>query len=73
VAPLSGVLHLSPAPGADPFVCVGQAIRVGDTLCIIEAMKVFNAIRAERDGTVAAVLVTSGNEVEAGQMLMRIE
>ena len=72
IAPLSGVLHLSPAPGAPPFVAPGQAVKQGDTLCIIEAMKVFNQVSAERDGTIAAVLFASGVEIEAGQTVMRI-
>jgi acetyl-CoA carboxylase biotin carboxyl carrier protein len=72
VAPLAGVLHLTPAPGAPPFVMQGQAIRRGETLCLIEAMKVFSRIGAEQDGVVEAVLVTSGAEIEAGQTLMRI-
>jgi acetyl-CoA carboxylase biotin carboxyl carrier protein len=70
-SPLAGVLHLSAAPGAPELVTPGQAVRAGDALCIIEAMKVFNEVRAERDGTIEAVLVTSGVEVEAGQLLMR--
>jgi len=70
-APLAGVVHLRPAPDAPPFVEAGQAVRAGDTVFIIEAMKVFNAIRAERDGIVAAVLVVSGVEVDAGQPLLR--
>ena len=70
-APLAGIVHLHPAPEAPPFVEVGQAVRAGDTVCVIEAMKVFNAIRAERDGIVAAILVPSGVEVDAGQPLLR--
>ena len=57
---------------AAAFVQVGQAVSRGDTICLIEAMKVFNAVRAERDGTIAAILVASGQEIEAGQTLMRI-
>jgi acetyl-CoA carboxylase biotin carboxyl carrier protein len=72
LAPLSGVLHLSPSPNAAAFVAVGQAIKRGDTLCIVEAMKVFNRVTAERDGLIEAVLVESGSEIEAGQTLMRI-
>jgi len=72
VAPLAGVLHLTPAPGAPPFVMQGQAIRRGETLCLIEAMKMFSRIGAEQDGVIEAVLVTSGAEIEAGQTLMRI-
>jgi acetyl-CoA carboxylase biotin carboxyl carrier protein len=71
-APLFGVVHLTPSPGASPFVVVGQAVKAGETLCVIESMKVFNNICAERDGVVEAVLATSGSEVEAGQLLMRI-
>ena len=70
-APLYGVVHLGPSPGEPPFVVVGQAVKAGQTLCVIEAMKVFNEVRAERDATVQAVLVTSGQEVEAGQPLLR--
>ena len=71
-APLAGIVHLQPAPGAAAFVQVGQAVSRGDTICLIEAMKVFNAVRAERDGTVTAILVTSGQEIDAGETLMRI-
>lgn len=71
-APLSGIVHLQPAPAQPPFVQVGQPVQAGATVCIIEAMKVFNSVRAERDGTVEAVLVAPGDDVEAGQTLMRI-
>lgn len=70
-APLAGIVHLRPAPEAAPYVAVGQAVRAGDTVCLIEAMKVFNTICAEHDGIVAAILVSSGVEVDAGQTLMR--
>jgi acetyl-CoA carboxylase biotin carboxyl carrier protein len=72
IAPLSGVLHLAPAPGATPFAAPGQAVKRGDTLCIIEAMKVFNRIAAEQDGVVEAVQFETGAEIEAGQTVMRI-
>jgi acetyl-CoA carboxylase biotin carboxyl carrier protein len=72
-APLYGVVHLSPSAGAPPFVEVGQAIRAGQSLCVIEAMKVFNTIEAECDGTVAEILVASGTEVTAGQPLLRLD
>jgi acetyl-CoA carboxylase biotin carboxyl carrier protein len=68
---LFGVVHLGSAPGEPPFVVAGQAVKAGQTLCVIEAMKVFNEVRAERDATVQAVLVTAGQEVEAGQPLLR--
>jgi len=72
-APLFGVVHLQRSPGEPPFVTAGQTVATGQTLCVIEAMKVFNEVHAEHDGTVAAVLVTSGQEVEAGQPLLRFE
>ncbi|MBU6499305.1 MAG: biotin/lipoyl-binding protein, partial [Rhodospirillales bacterium] len=71
-APLAGVLHLQSAPGAPPFVREGDAVEAGAVLCVIEAMKVFNTVRAEQAGTIAAILVASGSEVEAGQLLMQI-
>ena len=71
LAPLYGVVHLQPTPGEPPFVQAGQAIKAGQTLCVIEAMKVFNEVRAERDATLQEVLVGSGQEVEAGQPLFR--
>jgi len=71
-APLYGLVYLSPSPEAPPFVVTGQAVKTGDTLCVIEAMKVFSNICAERDGVVEIVVTGSGGEVEAGQLLMRI-
>ncbi len=70
-APLYGVVHLQASPGDTPYVAAGQAVRAGQTLCVIEAMKVFNEVRAEHDAVVDAVLVSSGQEVEAGQALLR--
>lgn len=71
VAPLHGIVHLQPAPGEPAFVTVGQAVEAGRIVCVIEAMKVFHQVCAERDGVVAAVLVATGQEVEAGQPLLR--
>jgi acetyl-CoA carboxylase biotin carboxyl carrier protein len=71
VAPLFGIVHLQPAPDAPAFVSAGQAVTAGTPLCTIEAMKMFHEIRAERDGTISSVLVASGDEVQAGQELMR--
>lgn len=73
LAPMFGVVHLQSAPGAAPFVAVGDVVRAGQPLCTIEAMKVFNEVRAEQAGRVTAVLVSTGVEVEAGQALFRIE
>ena len=72
-APMFGVVHLQQAPGEPPFVKVGDVVEVGHLLCSIEAMKVFNEVRAERAGRIAAVLATGGTEVEAGQALVSIE
>jgi acetyl-CoA carboxylase biotin carboxyl carrier protein len=71
-APLSGLVYLSASPGVPDFVAVGRRVEAGDVVAVIEAMKVFNEIRAERAGTVQALLVASGDEVDAGQLLMRI-
>ncbi|CAJ0686157.1 acetyl-CoA carboxylase biotin carboxyl carrier protein [Ralstonia wenshanensis] len=70
-APMFGVVHLQPAPGEPVFVQPGQTVQAGQTVCTIEAMKVFNAVVAESDGIVDAALVESGVEVEAGQPLFR--
>jgi|tagenome__1003787_1003787.scaffolds.fasta_scaffold20980526_4 acetyl-CoA carboxylase biotin carboxyl carrier protein len=71
-APLAGLVYLSPTPGAPEFVSVGRRVEAGEVVAVIEAMKVFNEIRTERSGTVEAICVASGEEVEAGQLLMRI-
>ncbi|MGJ3703028.1 acetyl-CoA carboxylase biotin carboxyl carrier protein [Variovorax sp. AFSI2.2] len=71
LAPLYGVAHLQPAPGEPPFVQPGQAVEAGQLLCVIEAMKMFNEVRADAAATVQAVLVRSGQEVDAGQPLFR--
>ena len=71
VAPLYGVVHLTPGPGEPAFVVPGQKVNAGQTLCVIEAMKVFNEVRAEQDATIVDVLVESGQEVDADQPLMR--
>jgi acetyl-CoA carboxylase biotin carboxyl carrier protein len=72
VAPMFGVVHLASAPGEPPFVQVGNEVAVGDRLCLVEAMKVFSQVVADRGGVVAAVLVAGGQEVDAGQPLFRI-
>ncbi|MFO1220603.1 MAG: acetyl-CoA carboxylase biotin carboxyl carrier protein subunit [Burkholderiaceae bacterium] len=70
-APMFGIVHLQSSPGAEPFVVVGDAVKAGQTVCTIEAMKVFNQVPADRDGIVDAVLVVSGAEVYPGQPLLR--
>lgn len=72
-APMFGVVHLQQASGEPSFVKVGDVIEAGQLLCTIEAMKVFNEVRAEHAGRVVAVHVTSAMEVEGGQPLFSIE
>jgi acetyl-CoA carboxylase biotin carboxyl carrier protein len=72
VAPLYGIVHLQQAPGVPPFVVPGQTVAAGQVLCVIEAMKVFNQVRAERECVIGAALVQSGQEVEAGQALFEL-
>ena len=71
-APMHGVFHQSAAPGAPPLVEVGANIEVGQNICVIEAMKTFIGVVAETSGTVLAILVGNGDEIEAGQPLFRI-
>ncbi len=71
-APLAGLLHLTPSPGAPPFAPVGSSIAAGATVAIIEAMKVFIEVKAEWAGTIAAVLAAAGGDVSAGQPLFRL-
>jgi acetyl-CoA carboxylase biotin carboxyl carrier protein len=71
-APLYGVVHLRPAPGEPDFVRVGETVEAGRTLCVVEAMKVFNEVHAPRGATIASVDVESGQEVDAGQVLFRL-
>ncbi len=68
-APMVGTFYRSASPDAKPFVEVGQAIKEGETICIIEAMKLMNEIEADASGTVKAVLVENGQPVEYGQPL----
>ena len=68
-SPMVGTFYRSSAPGAKAFVDVGQAVKAGETLCIIEAMKLLNEIEADQDGTVKAILVESGQPVEYGEPL----
>lgn len=72
-SPMVGVVYAVPEPGAPPFVKVGDSVAAGATVLLIEAMKVFNPIKAHRSGTVSRILVTSGAPVEYGEPLMVIE
>lgn len=72
-SPMVGTFYRSAQPGAEPFVQPGTAVKEGDTLCIIEAMKLLNEIEADKAGTIKAVLVENGQPVEYGQPLFVIE
>jgi acetyl-CoA carboxylase biotin carboxyl carrier protein len=72
-SPMVGTFYRSPSPGAASFIELGQSVKPGDTLCIIEAMKLLNEIEAEVGGTVKQILVENGQPVEYGQPLFIIE
>jgi len=71
-SPMVGSFYRSPSPGAKAFVDIGQSVSAGDTLCIIEAMKLLNEIEADQSGVIKAILVESGQAVEFGQPLFII-
>ena len=71
-SPMVGTFYRSPSPGAKAFVEVGQTVSEGDTVCIIEAMKLLNEIEADRSGVIKAILVENGQPVEYGHPLMVI-
>ena len=71
-APMVGTFYRASAPGAKPFVEVGQSVSVGDTLCIIEAMKMLNQIEADKGGSIVAILVENGQPIEYNQPLFVI-
>ncbi len=72
-SPFVGTFYRAPGPGSDPFVEVGQQVKKGDVLCIIEAMKLMNEIEAESAGTVTEILVENGKPVEFDQTLIVLE
>jgi acetyl-CoA carboxylase biotin carboxyl carrier protein len=72
-APIVGTFYESPSPGADPFVHVGDAIKPGKVLCIIESMKLMNEIESEVSGTVVKCLVENGQPVEYGEVLFLVK
>ncbi len=71
-SPMVGTFYRSPTPGAKPFAEVGQTVSEGDTVCVIEAMKLLNEIEADRSGIIKAILVENGQPVEYGHALMVI-
>lgn len=71
-SPMVGTFYRSPSPGADAFVQIGQSVKQGETLCIIEAMKLLNEIEADASGVVKAILLDNGEPVEFGEPLFVI-
>ena len=71
-SPMVGTFYRAPSPGAAPFVTVGQKVKAGDTVCIVEAMKLLNEIEAEKDGVIEKILVENGDPVEYNQPLFVI-
>ncbi len=72
-SPMVGTFYRAPSPGAKPFVEVGDTVSAGDTICIIEAMKILNQIEADKSGTIKAILVENADAVEFEQPLFVIE
>ena len=72
-SPMVGTFYRSPSPGAKAFVEVGDTVKSGDTICIIEAMKLLNEIEADKDGVIKAILVDNGQPVEYGEPLVLID
>ena len=73
VSPMVGTFYRKPAPDKEPFIEVGQIIKKGETVCIIEAMKMMNQVKSEFDGTVVSINIGDGEPVEFGQELISIE
>ncbi|GHB23452.1 acetyl-CoA carboxylase biotin carboxyl carrier protein [Salinicola rhizosphaerae] len=71
-SPMVGTFYRSPAPGAKAFIEVGQSVKKGDTVCIVEAMKMMNQIEADKDGVIEAILVEDGEPVEFDQPMIII-
>lgn len=72
-SPMVGTFYRSASPGAEPFIEIGDTVQVGDTLCIVEAMKLMNEIESDRAGVVKKILIENGQPVEFGQPLVVIE
>ena len=72
-SPMVGTFYRAAAPGEDPFVEVGNIVKVGQTICILEAMKLMNEIESEFNGEIVEILVENGTPVEFGQVLMRVK
>ncbi len=72
-SPMVGTFYAKPSPESEPYVCVGQNVKKGDILCIIEAMKLLNEIESEFDGTIEEILVNDGEMVDFGKPLFKIK
>ena len=72
-SPMVGTYYAAASPQAKPFISIGQSVQAGDTLCIIEAMKMFNEVEADRSGKIVDILVKNGDPVEYDQPLFVIE
>ncbi len=72
-SPMVGTFYRAAAPGEDPFVEIGNAVKVGQTICILEAMKLMNEIESEFNAEIVEILVENGTPVEFGQVLMRVK
>ncbi|MDD5341721.1 MAG: hypothetical protein PHI73_00050 [Patescibacteria group bacterium] len=72
LSPFQGTAYLGPSPGGKPFVEVGQTVQAGQQVCMVEMMKMHNAINADRAGTISAVLVQEGQTVSKNQVLFRV-
>tara|TARA_B100001093_G_scaffold1668_1_gene1669 strand:+ start:8793 stop:9218 length:426 start_codon:yes stop_codon:yes gene_type:complete len=71
-SPMVGIIYITPKPSSPPFVKNGQNVKIGDTICLIEAMKTFNEIKSDKEGTIKNILVKNGEAVEFGQPLFEI-
>ncbi len=72
-SPIVGTFYRAPAPDADPYIEIGQTVKVGTVMCIVEAMKLMNEIESDCDGTVVKILVENGKPVEYNQVLFLVE
>ena len=72
-SPMVGTFYAAPSPDAEPFVEIGKTIAEGDVVCIVEAMKLMNEIKAEHSGKITQICVSNGDPVEFGQVLMYVE
>lgn len=71
--PMVGTVYLRPSPDAEPFIKVGQKVNAGDVICIVEAMKMFNRIKADKAGTIKAIIVEDAQPVEFDQVIIELD